>query len=710
VAPHGLDGGSVLLAGRTLTSLERLLAPRSIALIGASADPRKFGGRPLAALRRHGFDGDLWVVNPRYDDIDGVPCVAAVEELPAAIDLAAVLLPAEGALEALEGLAGRDVGAAAVFAGGFGETGAAGADLQRRLGLLVEHGMRLLGPNCPGFVNARARVACSASAYAQRDSFPAGRVAFVSQSGAVAGIVADRALSRGVGVNAVVCTGNEADVDSAELLRWFAEDPHTDAVGLFLEGLGRDRRLAEAVAFARERRLGIAALKVGRSELARAVVASHTAAVVGDDGAFDALCASLGVVRAHDYDELLEATQLLAAAPGVGRRVALAGSSGGMNTLLADAGAERGIELPELRPATVERIAAIAPDFGTAGNPVDISSAILLEPERLGAALEELGRDPGVESVVMVIGDHPPDLSRRFATIAADAAARTGVPVVIQWSAGELSLGGIQEAGRRGLAVVTEPTRCARLLAAVARAGAAVPSAIAATRPGRPAAPALDGAGSLSEAAGKALLERAGLRVPRRRLLADPAGADAAVRALGGVAVVKADCVGSVHKTDAGAIAVGVRPEQAGAVAESVLAAARSSFGAGRVRGLLVEEQVEPVAELLVSASVDAQIGPLVTVGLGGQLVELMSDTVSRLAPVDPEQALAMLAELRATALLDGPRGRPCADREALAELIARVSELGVAWQERLDLLELNPVAALERGAVVLDAVMEVRP
>jgi acetate---CoA ligase (ADP-forming) len=688
-----------------VTGLEPLLAPRSIALIGASADRRKFGGRPLAALRRHGYGGALHVVNPRHDEIDGVPCVASVEDLPEGVDLAAVLLPAEGALDALEACADRGVRSAALFAGGFGETGPAGARLQGRLGeLAARSGMRLLGPNCPGFVNVRAAVACSASAYAQRDLFP-GRIAFVSQSGGVAGLVADRALSRGVGVNAVVCSGNEADVDTAELLGWLADDPHTDAVGLFLEGLGRDRRLREAAEAARRRGLGIAALKVGRSDAARRIVASHTAAVVGDDGAFDALCASLGVIRARDYDDLLEATQLLAAAPRAGRRVALAGSSGGMNTLLADAGAGHAIDLPQLRPDTLERIEAIAPDFGSAGNPVDISSAVLLEPERLGAALEALGADPGVETVVMVIGDHPPELSERFADILAEAAARTEAPVVVQWSAGELSRPGIARAGRHGLPVVTEPSRCAWLLDAVARA-ADRPSRRLEARP----APSLNGEAPISEAEAKSVLEAAGgVGLPRRRTPEDAGAAGAAVRELGGVAVVKADCVGSVHKTDVGAIRVGVGPEDAAGAAAAVLDSARAGFGDERVRGLLVEELVEPVAELMVSVGVDPHAGPLVTVGAGGELVELLSDTVSRLAPVDADEALAMLDELRCAPWLDGFRGRPAADRAALAALIVRVSELGVAWEERLELLELNPVGALASGAVALDAVMELR-
>ncbi len=685
--------------------LGRLLAPRSIALLGASSDPRKFGGRPLAALKRWGYEGELYVVNPRRPEIQGIPCVSRPEELPGGIDLAVVLLPADDALQALEACAERGFGAAAVFSGGFGEAGPAGRERQRRLRALTDaSGMRLLGPNSPGFVNMRANVACSASAFAQRAEIFPGKISFAVQSGAIGGILMDRALERGIGVNALICTGNEADVGIGEILDWFVSDPDTPAVGLFLEGLGRDRRLADALARAREQGLGIAALKAGRSEQGRRAVASHTANIVGSDASFDALCASLGIVRAHGYDDLIEVTQLLAAAPRPGRRAAVVGASGGMNTLLADAGADRGIELPELAPETVAGIAQLTPDFGSADNPVDISSVILVEPERMGRALELLAADPGIDMLVVPIGDHPPELSERFARIVADASDRIETPLVLAWSAGPLSAGGIAEAGRRGLTVLTEPERCMWAIAA-ASAAADRPR----PRPSGDGAQAPSGAAPVSEHQAKQLLRQAGIAVPRGFLLSDPAEAESRVEELGGVAVVKADCYGTVHKTEAGAIRVGVPAERAMETAAAVLAAARKSLGAERVRGVIVEQQLDPVAELVVSVSADQQVGPLVTVGIGGELVELLGDTVTRLAPVDEDEALLMIGELRGAALLEGFRGRPRGDARALAGLVARVSKLGAAWGEQLELIELNPVAVLTDDAVVLDAVLEVR-
>ena len=356
----------------TRTGLDRLFAPRSIALVGASSDPGKFGGRPLAALLRHGYDGDLVAVNPSRDEIQGVACLPTPADLPQGIDLAVVLLPAEAVIGAVRTCIERGVGAVAVFSGGFRETGPEGAARERELArVAMEGGIRLLGPNCPGFVNNRAHTACSSSAFATREQMFPGPISFVLGSGAVAGILCDRAFDRGIGVGAAICTGNGLDVDVPDVVRHLAGDGETRAIGLFLEGVGEGTDLMEALQEARELEVGVAVLKVGRTAAGKSVVASHTAALVGSDQAFDAMCASLGVVRVDDYDDLLETTHLLATVPRPGRRLAVAGASGGMNAALADAAEANGLALPRLAAETAARLGEVVPDFGAAMNPVE---------------------------------------------------------------------------------------------------------------------------------------------------------------------------------------------------------------------------------------------------------------------------------------------------------------------------------------------------
>ena len=690
-----------------MSSLAPLFAPTSIALVGASSDPAKFGGRPLAALRRHGFEGPITVVNRHGGSFDGAACVSSIEDLPDCVDLAAILVPAEGVIEAFQACVARGVRAVAVFSGGFRELGPDGVERQARLRqLCTDSGVRLLGPNSPGFVNVHGAVACSASGFGTQPVITRGPVAFVSQSGGIAGILADRAIERGIGLSAVVATGNEADVDAADVVEWLVEEGHTRAVGLFLEGFGQGHRFAESLAAARRAGLRLAVLRAGGSRQARNVIASHTGAIVASEAGFDAICRSIGVLQAGDYQELLEMTHLLATVGGGSRRAVVVGFSGGMNALLADAAAAHGVELPSLQASTVEAMATVTPDFGSAANPADMSSVILTEPERLGRAVEIVAGDPAAGVVVVAVGDHPPALSERLARIVVGVRDTAGVPVVVQWSAGPLSGSGMALAAAGGLPVVTEPGRCMAMLAASAEAeagaGSRRPPPCRWDHPG----PGLAPTGGWTEHDVKGLLQAHGVRTPRRVLLADPADAPRAVAAFGGRAVVKANCTGAVHKSDMGAVIVGVDAGQAEHAARTVLDAARGHLRPEQVHGVLVEELVRPVAELIVAATVDEHAGPLISVGSGGILVELVADTVTRLAPVGTDDALDMVRGLRAARLLEGFRGGPRGDTTALATMVARVSELAEAWAGQLTLVELNPVAVLEEGAVVLDAVL----
>jgi acetate---CoA ligase (ADP-forming) len=681
--------------------LRRLFAPRSVVVVGASTDPAKFGGRPLAALKRWGFGGELLAVNPGRDEVMGVRSAPDVSALPRGIDLAVIVVPAASAVTAVEDLIEREIGAIALMTGGFAESGEEGRRHDARVRkLIAEAGVPLLGPNCPGFINLHASVAASSSAFAQREEMFPGPVSLVSQSGAIAGILADRAFDRGIGLGHIICTGNEMALGTPGLLGWLAEQPEPRCVALYLEGF--DPGLVAAMRSARQRGLQLAVLKAGRSEAGAQVVASHTAAVAGADDAFGAACHSLGVGRAENFDDLLELAQLLACARPRGPRLGVAGISGGMNSLLADAASQYGMTLPELAPETVERLHEVVPSYGSTKNPIDIASSVLANPGSIGRTLALLESDPSVDIPVATINDHPPGLAQALAEGILEHCAEIDPRPVVQWSAGPMSQIGLRILGRSGVAVVTEPDRCARALDAALRSSRPPETVVLATD--LPDAPS----GPVTESELKARLAEGRLPVPRARRVSDPAGAAEAVAAVGGRAALKADLLGTVHKTEAGAVRLGVDADSAVEVAQAVLAGARAAFGPGRVRGLLVEQQIDPLVELLVSVRRDPQAGPVLSVALGGTLVELLGDVVSRLAPVSEAAAWEMLDDLRGIRLLGPWRGRAAADRGALAWMIARVSQLGAAWAPRVSILELNPVAALADGAVILDATAEV--
>jgi acyl-CoA synthetase (NDP forming) len=392
---------------------------------------------------------------------------------------------------------------------------------------------------------------------------------------------------------------------------------------------------------------------------------------------------------------------VLACAAARGPRLGIAGISGGMNSMLADAASEFGMTLPDLAAETMEALGEVVPSYGSAQNPVDIASAILSNPAAVGRALALMEADPGVDITVATINDHPPQLAAALAAGLIEHSAQMVARPVVQWSAGPMSIEGIRALGKAGLAVVTEPDRCARALAAALRS--ARPPTRVALPTGLPPPPTE----WLSESETKALLAAAGLPVPESRVITHPADAPDAVHAVGGLAVIKADCVGIVHKTEAAAVRLGVTPEIAAEVARAVLEGARAAFGPGAVRGVLVERQLQPVAELLVSVRDDPQAGPVLTVALGGTLVEVLGDVASVLAPVDDAGARQLLESLRGAPLLHGWRGAPTVDAEALAHTVAGISALGASWAPDVSILELNPVAGLADGAVILDATAE---
>lgn len=679
------------------SDLEKLLSPRAIALVGASSDPSKFSGRPLTALRRQGYAGDLYVVNPSFSgNTTDIEVVGSVAELPEGIDLAAVLLPGPAAVDALEAAAAVGIRAAVMFAGGFGETGAAGAALEERLTQVsASGGMRVLGPNTPGFLNAPDGVACGASGFLLSADLRPGEVSIVAQSGAVAGIVASRLAGRRIGLDLVVCPGNEADVTSADVVRHIVDRGRTRVLAVFAEQLD-DVLLVEALADARSTGIGVVALVAGTTDAGRDVVASHTGRVAGAGALAGAVCRTLGLVHALDYDDVVEAVQLLGARQRPVQRVAVVGASGGMNALLVDRLSEHGIGLADLAPATVDAVAASTPAFGRATNPVDVSSAVLTDPPALGVIVDALAADEAVDDVIVTVSDHPEPL--------ASAIAEALVPArpIVQWSAGPGAQVAAAILASNGVACFGEPTRCARLVGQL-RAPVEASTAAAAAVAG-----AEDLGSRPSEATVKAFLAANGIAVPAHRVVPGPDGVPAAIAEVGGRAVVKANVRGPAHKSDVGALAIGVGEADGESVASAVLDRALRAWGADAVDGLLVEELVQPAVEILV-AGVRRNGIATVTVATGGRLVEVWDDAVTVLASAGRPTIADALHDLRSWPLFVGHRGAPAVDVEPTLSLVERVAALVASPASPVRFLELNPVAVLVGGAVALDAVAEVR-
>jgi acyl-CoA synthetase (NDP forming) len=670
-----------------MNAVERLLRPRSVAVIGASADPTKTTGRPVGYLQRHGFDGAIWPVNPRVTEIGGLPCYADVAALPGAPDVGIVLVGPDRAEAAVRDLSARGCAAAIVLAGGFAESGGEGVDRQARL-RQAAGAMRLLGPNTIGLVNLADRIVLSASGALEVEDLATGPISLVSQSGGILGSVLSRGAAQGIGFGRLVSTGNEADLDVADFIDALAGDDATRVIALYVEGLRRPRAFRDAVAKARDAGKRIVAYKVGRSEAGAQAAISHTGALSGADRMYDALFRQLGVIRAERFSDLLDIPAALATGRvAKGRRVAVLTSTGGAGALLADSFGLSGFELPPPDAATAEKLAALSGEAAVA-NPLDLTLAGL-KPEVFRGAIAALLDSPTYDALAVVVGSSALAQPRLAADAIADCQARSDKPVLAYLSPHAPAIG--QALQRQGVPAASAPESAAAMLSALAApARAAVAAQPVPPAEGLPSGP-------LDEAESKALFARFGITPVREVACATPEEAAAAAAALGAQVVVKALSRDLAHKSDVGGVRVGVAAGDVAREGAEMLARVTAATGQAPA-GLLVQEMVAGGVEVILGLQRDPNLGTAILLGMGGVAAELFGDTALRLLPIDAAEAAAMVEELRGAPLLRGFRGRPRADEAALIQAVLAFARMGEALGERLVTAEINPLFVLPEG------------
>ena len=672
-----------------MSALERLFRPRSVAVVGASADPTKTGGRPVGYLLRHGFAGEVWPVNPRAAEISGLRCYPDVASLPGAPDVGIVLVGPERAEAAVRDLAARGTAAAIVLAGGYAETGGEGAARQSALREAAGT-MRLLGPNTIGLVNLTDRIVLSASGALEIEDLPPGRISLVSQSGGILGAVLSRGAARGIGFARLVSTGNEGDLDIADMLDHLAGDAATDVVALYLEGLRRPDAFRAAARRAAGAGKRIVAFKVGRSEAGATAAISHTGALSGEDRLYDALFRQLGIIRAERFSDLLDIPAALATGRRArGRRVAVLTSTGGAGALLADAFGMAGFTLPPPEAATAARLAEATGEPAVA-NPLDLTLAGL-KPEVMRGAISALLESESYDALAVVVGSSALAQPRLAADAIAACSAGSDKPVLAFVSPHAPTV--LAALNRQGIPALTEPESAAAALAALALPPVASERSPAAA----PAAPADLPGGPLDEAEAKALFARFGIPVVREVACRTPEEAAAAAAQLGGAVVLKALSRHLAHKSEAGGVRIGLDAADVSEEGRAMLARVQAATGRAP-EGLLVQEQLRRGIEMILGLVRDPQLGTAVLLGMGGVAAELFADTALRLLPLSRTEAEGMVAELRGRRLLEGFRGAPPADIPALVEAVLAFAGMAEALGSRLREAEINPLFVLPRG------------
>lgn len=691
------------------TGLDALFEPRSIAVVGASSNPEKISGMPLAFLKRHGFDGALYPVNPGAGEIQGLRAYPSLGAIDDTVDLAICAVGADRVDAAIDDAARAGVRAMVMFSSGFAETGEAGRQAQQRVLQRCRHaGIRLLGPNCLGFMNVRSNVYATFSPALSSGVPQPGPIAIVSQSGAFGMFALVRARERGLGIGWFVSTGNEADVDFADCVAHFADDPSVGVILGYLEGARDGERLVAAFEAARRQRKPVVVCKAGASAIGADAAASHTASLAGSDAVYDAIFRQCGVWRAHTIDELFDVGYAAAAGrfPN-GRRLGVISISGGAGVTIADAAEEHGMQLPPLGRDARDAILARVP-FAGAANPVDITGQVMNDLPLLGDACEWMLRDGTYDALISfqaVTGITPHHRDLLAPTWRRIRERHPELPVAVVTVFDEQNR---RELEALGCLAMDEPSRAVRSLAALAwireqfDRPAASPASATAARSTPPPVVA-------TEPQALAELAAAGMPVIEHRVVT--CAEDAARVALQwnvplAMKIVSPDIA---HKSDAGGVALGVgSPDAARAAYARIVAAVSTAAPDAAIDGVLVAPMVRGGVECILGVQVDPVFGPVVMFGLGGVLVEVIGDVSFRRAPFDRDEARRMIDEVRGRRVLDGVRGAPAADVDALAAALVTLSRYAAANADWLESIDVNPfiVRAHGEGAVAVDALI----
>jgi acyl-CoA synthetase (NDP forming) len=698
-------------AGSQLPAIERLLRPKSVAVIGASTSPGALGASVIANLDRMGFDGDIHLINPKRDRIGNRRCLKSVDELPPGVDVAVLAIPRTSVLETVGALAARRVGAAIIFSAGFAEGGEAGVTEQRELArIAAQSGMVIEGPNCLGLVNYVDRIALT---FVETPAIALGGrpgIGIVSQSGAMAAVLGVTLTGRNLGISYSISTGNEAASGVEDYLEYLLDDAHTRVIALIVEQFRQPKRFLALADRARAQRKTLVLLHPGRSRAARESAATHTGAMAGDYLVMRTLVERHGVLVAdtlEEYGDLLEMTLRCRVMPSGGAVVLT--ESGAFKALTLDFCEQVGLPLPPLSAETAPALRLAMPEFVPVSNPVDLTAQALVDPGLYGRTLSALLDDERFGSIVFGIiqTDAQTAHLKLPPIIAAIRELKPQKPVIFAGLDEGADMPGEYIAQLRALGVpyFPSPERAFRVIARLCAAAnretpiRAVPPLHLATRPGQ---------GTVAEYRCKELLRPLGIRFPDGRLVSTLFEAQRAAADLGTPVVLKAQSAGLPHKSEAGGVILGLQDAEGVAAGWRRLQDNVARHCPGLVLdGVLVEKMSKPGVELIVGGRNDPDWGPVILVGFGGVQAEILKDV--RLLP--PDLAATAIAQelyaLKSGALLRGFRGSPPLDVAAVAQIIAAVGGLLLA-EPSLREIDLNPVIVYPAGdgAIALDALL----
>lgn len=691
--------------------LDAFFKAAGVAVVGASDDVTKIGGRPVQLLRKYGYAGPIYPINPKGGTIQGLQAYASILDTPTAPELAILAVPVQASLQAVRDCAARGVRGVIVLSAGFAEAGPEGAALQAELVRVARsHGMRLLGPNCLGTVNVVDKLVGSFSIALEQSMPPAGQVGIVSQSGNIGSFTMRNMAERGLGVSRFIATGNEADVDVADGIAALAGDADTRIILCCMETCRDAGRLIQALDMARAQNKPVIVLKIGATEQGQAAAASHTGALTGSDAVFDAVFRRYGVLRVRSFEDLLNVGHA-AVLLGTGRlpatdAVTLVAASGGFGIMMADAMVEAGMALPQLTDSTKALIREAVPTAGT-NNPVDASAQMSARPDILLKMLTALQSDANGSTLVLLLALSLYNPRLRGTYMEALAKIRASHPDRLMVLISQGPPDAVAEINALGIPVFPSIPAAATGLAGLVKLGQLTTLPVAPAYSGP--VDSVDAAVFRNEFHAKRALAAAGISVPREEVVTSADDAVRSANATGYPVVLKIASEDIAHKTEIGGVALNLQDDAAVREAyERVITNAAKHAPDARVDGVLVAPMVRGGVELIAGISRDPVFGPVVMVGFGGIYAEVLKDVAVQVAPVSEQEATRMIRSLKMFPLLDGARGQAKADVEAAARTVARLSEFACRHVQDVAEIDMNPILVKPQGegVLVLDALM----
>lgn len=686
--------------------LKKFFNPRSIAIVGASPDFSKITGRTLKYLLKHRFKGKIYPINPKYREMAGLSCYPSISELPEAADLAWIQIPRDRVMGVLEECSVKGIRQAVIHSAGMAEIGPEGKKKELEMESFSRvHGIRICGPNTAGYVNVIDGVALTPVVALELDTLTAGKIGFISQSGGMTGAILTRAEARGIGFSYIVSTGNEMDLDVSDFIRFMIEDPQTQVISLFLETVRRPEEFLKASDLALERGKPIICLKVGRAEVGARAAASHTGALTGSDETYEAVFKKKGITRVDALEDLFETASLFEKySPPKGRRVGILTTTGGGAMLLADEGGTLGLDFPKPSEKTIKTLCQDLPSFASISNPLDVTfSGVGGGYER---SLNLFLEDEAFDIVVAVVGT-----SSQFAPemgvkpiLKREKSRKKPLVAFLNPNAEEAA----RLLERDGVSTFRTPEGCARGLKYLCDYGEFLRRYQTSLRHPGPlhfggkekeveeilgASPS-----SLNEMNSKRLLNLFGVPIVREGLARSPEEAVHIAQEMGYPVVLKVCSSDILHKTEAGAVRLGVTSDAEVRTAfEDLLSKSRRYKPEAKMDGILIQEMVEG-EEVIIGMSQDRYFGPSILFGLGGVFVEILKDTSLRIPPLGRTEAEEMIREVKGFRLLEGYRGRAPKDIEALVDVLVRFSYFCTEMKGKIQTAEINPLMVLERG------------